>query len=223
MEPPTSPTSAARRMVSAATAGASPKPFSRSAETGRSVASTMARPCASASSRVTLPSRRPRTPAAAPLEVASAWKPSPARMRADPASQGLGITKTPGASWSARNRAALSLWLAVMRSSLPGERVGRPARIGPGREHARLRIAAGHHRAEAAGSDLGDRVAERPELRAGALGDAWLDVELTGPVDVRIERVDEGLGREAQGLHGLLRVHSKDQQVEDELQIGLGL
>src|SRR5437016_4252706 len=35
-------------------------------------------------------------------------------MRADPASQGLGITKVPGASWSARKRFALSLWLTVI-------------------------------------------------------------------------------------------------------------
>src|SRR5207244_4492289 len=84
-------------MVSAAASGASPKPFSRSAETGSSVAATMARACASASSRVTLPSRRPRTPAEAPLDVASAWKPSAARMRTDPASQGFGITNAPGA------------------------------------------------------------------------------------------------------------------------------
>ena len=38
---PTSPTSAASRIVSATTSGASPKPFSRSAETGKSVASTI--------------------------------------------------------------------------------------------------------------------------------------------------------------------------------------
>ena len=98
-------------MVSAAALGASPKPFSRSAETGRAVAATMARACASASSRVTFPSRRPSVPAQAPLDVASAAKPSPARTRAEPASHGLGITKAPGRSWRARNRAALSLWL----------------------------------------------------------------------------------------------------------------
>src|SRR5712664_1330313 len=116
MEPPTSPASAASRMVSAAACGASPKPFSRSAETGRSVAMTMARACASASSRVTLPSRRPKVPAEAPLEVARAWKPSPARMRAEPASHGFAMTNAPGCSCSARNRFALSLWLVVIES-----------------------------------------------------------------------------------------------------------
>ena len=95
-------------MVSAASAGASPKPFSRSADTGRSVAVTMARACASASVRVTRPSRRPSAPAQAPLDVASAAKPSPASTRADPPSHGFGITNAPGPSWSARNRAAFS-------------------------------------------------------------------------------------------------------------------
>ena len=54
-------------MVSATTEGASPKHFSRSAETGRSVASTIMRALASNSSRVTLPSRLPSAPALAPL------------------------------------------------------------------------------------------------------------------------------------------------------------
>ena len=108
IDPPTSPTPAARRMVSAAASGASAKHFSRSAETGRSVASTIARACASASSRVTLPSRRPSMPAEAPLDVASAWKPSAVRMRAEPASHGFGITNAPGDSCSFRNASALS-------------------------------------------------------------------------------------------------------------------
>ena len=95
-EPPTSPTPAASRMVSATTEGASPKHFSRSAETGRSVASTIMRALASDSSRVTLPSRLPSTPALAPLEVASAGKPSAARTRAEPASHGLAITNARG-------------------------------------------------------------------------------------------------------------------------------
>ena len=80
-------------MVSAAALGSSAKHFSKSAETGSSVASTMALACARASSRVTRPSRLPSVPACAPLEVASAWKPRPARMRADPASQAFAMTK----------------------------------------------------------------------------------------------------------------------------------
>ena len=117
-EPPTSPTPAASRIVSATTAGVSPKHFSRSADTGRSVASTIMRALASDSSRVTLPSRLPSTPALAPLEVASAWKPSAASTRAEPASHGLAITNARGPSWSARKRAALSLWLVVISGLL---------------------------------------------------------------------------------------------------------
>ncbi len=97
IEQPTSPASAASRIVSATTAGVSPKPFSRSAETGRSVASQMIRACAIASSRVTFPSRRPSVPAEAPEEVASAANPSDAIMRAEPPSQTLAMTKAPGA------------------------------------------------------------------------------------------------------------------------------
>jgi hypothetical protein len=37
-------------------------------------------------------------------------------MRAEPASHGFGMTKTPGASCSARKRAALSLWVAMASS-----------------------------------------------------------------------------------------------------------
>jgi hypothetical protein len=53
IEPPTRPTVAARRIVSAAPSGASSKPFSKSAETGRSVAATIARAWSSASCLVT--------------------------------------------------------------------------------------------------------------------------------------------------------------------------
>ena len=102
-----------------------PNPFSRSAETGRSTAATTARACASASSRRTWPSRRPSVPAKAPLDVASAGKPRPARMRAEPASQGLGITNAPGPWCRARKRSALSLWLKLMKlllTSMPDHR-----------------------------------------------------------------------------------------------------
>ena len=39
-------------------------------------------------------------------------------MRAEPPSHGLGITKAPGASCRARNRAAFSLWLIGMTALL---------------------------------------------------------------------------------------------------------
>src|SRR5262249_35197191 len=63
-----------------------------SGETGRWVASTMARACASAWSQVIVRSRVPYAQADAPREVASAAKPRPARTRADPASQTLAMT-----------------------------------------------------------------------------------------------------------------------------------
>src|SRR5260370_1202055 len=83
------------------------------------------------SSRLGLP--RPRVPAWAPLEVARAWKPSAARMRAEPPSHGLGITKAPGAWCSARNRAAFSLWLIGMTALLgwPGSIRGRNPATAP--------------------------------------------------------------------------------------------
>ena len=101
-------------MVSATASGASPKPFSRSAETGKGVASTIVRACARASSRVIAPSasRRPSVNAKPALVVASASKPSPARIRAVPTSQGLGMTKAPARRCRAQNAFARSVALA---------------------------------------------------------------------------------------------------------------
>ena len=115
MEPPTRPVSAARRIVSATVSGASPKPFSRSAATGRSVASTIIRALASVSSRVTAfsPSRRPRLNASPPLVVVSASKPRPASMRAVPASHGFGMTNAPGRVCNARKRSAFCACVTV--------------------------------------------------------------------------------------------------------------
>src|SRR3954470_20834772 len=191
IEQPTRPASAASRTVSATTAGESPKPFSRSAETGRSVASTMMRTCASASSRVMRPSRRPSTPAAAPLEVASAWKPRPARMRAEPPSQGFGMTNAPGPSWSCLKRAALSAWFVFKRpSSEPPDYVAyvvrhkeRAARVERHADRAAARLAlvadeAGEqfHR-QARGLAIGERnehhvvAAQRPAVPRAVLAD----------------------------------------------------
>jgi hypothetical protein len=66
-----------------------------------------------------LVARDPAIPAAEAEGAAGAGrgerpKPSPARMRAVPASNGLGMTKAPGLSCSARKVLALSFWLAVM-------------------------------------------------------------------------------------------------------------
>ena len=49
--------------------------------------------------------------AKAELEVASALNPSASNTRAEPASQGLGITNA-SPSWSARNAAALRAWVS---------------------------------------------------------------------------------------------------------------
>src|SRR6185312_2318174 len=86
--------------------------------------------CASASSRVTLPSRRPNVPAEAPLEVASAWKPRPARSLAEPASQGFAMTNARDPACRASNRCAFSDWLAIESPDgslhAVGDRAGRP-------------------------------------------------------------------------------------------------
>src|SRR5580765_8374225 len=132
IDAPTSPTSAARRIVSAAASGACPYPFSRSAATGRSVASTIALALERASSRVTepSPSRRPSVNASPALVVVRASKPRPARIRAVPASHGLGMTNASGRSWSTWNRFAFSACGMLM---------GRP-RFVPARRALRGRI-----------------------------------------------------------------------------------
>jgi hypothetical protein len=59
IEPPTMPVAAVSRMVSAAISGESPKPFSRSALTGRSVADARSAALAKVCSRVIVLSRWP--------------------------------------------------------------------------------------------------------------------------------------------------------------------
>ena len=88
--------------------GSSAKQFSRSADTGRSVAATIEAACARASSRLTEPSSRPRVAANPLLVVARASNPSQASSLADPASQGLGMSSGIGPPCSERNCAALS-------------------------------------------------------------------------------------------------------------------
>src|SRR4051812_39094608 len=128
IDPPTSPTAAAARMARAVSAGASPKPFSRSAETGRSVAAQMIFDCAMDSSIETLPSRRPSVPADAPLDVASAGNPSEARMRAVPPSQQLAMRNVPDACRSRKRVARSSCAGSFMRAS--GKEVASLARSG---------------------------------------------------------------------------------------------
>ena len=114
------------RIVSATSSGAWPNPFSRSAETGRSVAAATARECASASSRDSsaVPSGRGRRQ---PRRSTSPGPGSRAErgVRAEPASKALAMTKTPGPSCRARRRAALSAWEEVMRTIVAASRAAR--------------------------------------------------------------------------------------------------
>src|SRR5919198_146500 len=120
----------ASRTVEATPDGSSAKAFSRSAETGRSVAATIEAACASASRRVTVPSSRPSVAAWPLLVVASAWKPSQASSLADPASHGFGSSSGRWSWCRARNRLALAAWSVTGGRPLPGGVVPRPR--GPG-------------------------------------------------------------------------------------------
>ena len=103
----------ANSTVRATSSGLSAKPFSRSADTGTSVAETRARACSSASSRVTDPSSRPSVAANPLLVVASAANPSEASNLAEPWSQALGMRSGRGPWCNARNRAAICCCVAV--------------------------------------------------------------------------------------------------------------
>src|SRR5258705_4598029 len=142
---------------------------------------------------------------------------SPRAARARAAWSSGGRSKLP--TWSARNGGLVAPLIVL----LPRQRVGRAPRIGAGGQDARLRIAPRHHRTDTARAGLAHLVTERAELTAGPLGDARLDVQLSRPIGSGPERVDERLGREARGFDRLLRIHAEDQQIQDELQIGLAL
>src|SRR5262249_59993399 len=80
---------------------------SKSPFSGTSVAAAISRKWASIMPRGTLPSGMPWVKANPALVVASALNPNPCRYRAEPTSQGLGMTKHPSA-WSLRNVARFS-------------------------------------------------------------------------------------------------------------------
>jgi len=107
-EAPARPTWIASPIVSATSADSSAKAFSRSAETGRSVAATITAACTRASSLLTEPSLRPRVAAKPELVVARASKPSDASSLAEPRSHGFGNRSGSPARCKARNRSALS-------------------------------------------------------------------------------------------------------------------
>src|SRR5215212_7650647 len=81
---------------------------------GRSVTWSSAATCAATSSSVTPPSSRPSVNAKPELVVASALKPSASKTRAEPASQGFGMTKG-CPSWSARKCSPFARCLATSR------------------------------------------------------------------------------------------------------------
>jgi hypothetical protein len=64
----------------------------------------------------------------AALVVASASNPRPASNRAVPASQGLGMTKAPSRSCSARKLPAFSAWLRIVPPARPDSAVERRPR-----------------------------------------------------------------------------------------------
>lgn len=107
IEQPASPVAQARRTTAATAPGSLAKQSSRSAATGTSTADASGSQCASASSWVTWPSRRPRVAAKPLLVLAIASKPSDASSRAEPASQALGCSSGPSPWCSSRNRPAL--------------------------------------------------------------------------------------------------------------------
>src|SRR5579862_1125723 len=89
----------------------------------------MARALARASARPIepSPSRFPRVNARPALVVVSAWNPRRVRIRAVPASHGLGMTNAPGRSWRALDRTAFSAWVARMDAVDDSRRPGRDA------------------------------------------------------------------------------------------------
>src|SRR5215475_8932887 len=131
IEPPTQPASAASRIAFDATFGSWAPQFSRSALTGRSVASAMTRQFSRISARLTV--ALPSELATPRLVVASASNPIAASSRAVPASQGFGMMKAPGRSCRARKvlafsncvRIALSIFCRPSHSAaLPISQIG---------------------------------------------------------------------------------------------------
>ena len=95
IEMPAMPVATALATLVATPSGATAKPPSKSALTGMATAAATWVRCPSASSSETPLSGRPNVQANPELVVARALKPSEARNRALPASQGLGMTKQP--------------------------------------------------------------------------------------------------------------------------------
>ena len=97
IEIPATPVVAADATLTPTSPGSIAKPPSKSALTGMSTLSAMARRCVRASANVTPLSALPMDQAKPALVVASAGNPSRASTWALPRSHGLGITKQPDA------------------------------------------------------------------------------------------------------------------------------
>src|SRR3954452_6246076 len=124
MEPPAAPASAPPETERAASLGARPYPFSRSIATGIETAFASRRVCSITSSSVTSPSARPSVNAKPELVVANALKPSSSSMRAEPASQGLGMMNG-SPSWRAWKLVLCELMLVGCDPPLVTRDIGR--------------------------------------------------------------------------------------------------
>ena len=62
-----------------------------------------------------------------------------------------------------------------------------------------------------------------PQGVGGAFRDAAFKLQFSGIVIVRVEGILDARGCEARRFHRQLGVHAKDQRIQDELNVGLGL
>src|SRR5438105_5089742 len=195
MEQPDSPTDKAFNIVIRTVDGSSPKPFSRSAETGTTpTALTITAALASASSFRAVPSRRPSEAANPLLVVATARKPSETRSLAEPASQALGISSGSGPSWSARKRSACSIRstggascdAVLMRPSLGAGVRSRPPGAGGGL------VEAGRQRRHVGGVRQALRVlvVQQVVQLPGVVGEVVVLLPLDGGVVVLLVELD---------------------------------
>src|SRR6516165_1619177 len=127
MDPPTMPVVPASRMVCATISGLSPKPFARSAWTGRSTAAAIRRALSSINSRVARPtaSGRPRVAIAPKLVVSISGTPTWASRQAVPTSQQAADRVGSAPAWSAWQSSAFSFVLLI--NGTPGWQLYMPS------------------------------------------------------------------------------------------------
>src|SRR5215470_6868188 len=119
-----------------------------------------------ASSRVTLPSGRPRVAANPLLVVARAVKPKEANNCADPRSHGFGMSSGCSPLCRVRNRAHFSLWLGIPRTYTE---CGRQT-VSPTRLAGLTRVMAGARRSFRAAGSAAGVVLPEPGDRLGEHG-----------------------------------------------------